>query len=125
VTGKGKTLRRMEMEARPSAIPDAQQPDFQPRSPEPSGGYILFYQYISENRQFPLEDGMPDEAVVILRFRITASAEIRDIVPVSSPGEAFTKEAIRLLEEGPQWNPAYDEHGPVDKEVLLRIVLKK
>lgn len=91
----------------------------------PSGGYESYKIYIGEQLRFPEMETAPDRVVVILGFRVTATGEIRDIVPLRSFGEAFTREAVRLVEEGPSWKPARDENGPTEEFVRLRIVFKK
>ena len=100
-------------------------PPFAIRDPEPSDGYISFYRYIEENGQYPAGEEGPEEALVILRFRVTGNGKIRDVTAESSPGDPYTSEAIRLLREGPQWIPAFDEDGPVEKQVRMRIVIKR
>ncbi|MGW8315050.1 MAG: carboxypeptidase-like regulatory domain-containing protein [Bacteroidales bacterium] len=94
-------------------------------SPQPTVGYVQFYRYVAENGNYPSGVVGPDEALVILRFTVTTTGELREIVPVSSPGSPFTEEAIRLLQEGPEWIPAMNEDGPAEKQVTLRIELKK
>ena len=104
--------------------PDQYQTGIQPYSPQPSGGYLSFYQYINEQRRIPSTEDEGTGGVVILNFTISSFGEIIDIVPVRSPGTPFTQEAIRLLKEGPPWIPAFDESGPVDQEVTLRIEIE-
>ncbi len=94
-------------------------------SPQPTVGYVQFYRYIAENGNYPSGLEGPDEALVILRFTVTTTGELREIIPVSSPGSPYTEEAIRLLQDGPAWIPAMNEDGPVEKQVTLRIELKK
>ena len=67
----------------------------------------------------------PEEALVILTFTVTLSGEVREVKTLSSPGAPFTEEAVRLLQEGPGWIPAFGVDGPVERQVNLRIVLKK
>ncbi|MCK4747089.1 MAG: hypothetical protein KAT15_08645, partial [Bacteroidales bacterium] len=92
---------------------------------EPATGYNAFKQYIEDNIRFPDSETATTRAVVILKFIIAANGEIMDIRPLRSPGQDFTDEAIRLLIEGPTWNPASDTSGTTDEEVRLRIVFKK
>jgi len=102
---------------------DPDQPEAQLRSAEPSGGYDSFYVYLEKNRRSFEKDTAVTEALVVLRFLVTAQGKISDIVAAKSPGEPYTKEAIRLLKKGPQWIPAFDENGTIDQEVTLRIML--
>ena len=95
------------------------------QSAQPSVGYRAFKQYIENNIQFPEVETTTDRVVVILKFTVTTAGEITDIVPVRSKGEPFTQEAIRLIKEGPSWNPATDDNGHIEEIVRIRIVFKK
>jgi hypothetical protein len=111
--------------ARISGDRAAQKGSYAGAAPEPAGGYIQFYQYIEENTQYPAGEDGPEEALVILRFRVTGNGKIRDVIAEISPGDPFTSEAVRLLRDGPPWIPGFGEDGPVEKQVLLRIVIKR
>ena len=95
------------------------------RSAQPLVGFPAFKDYIKENIQFTEVETTTDRVVVILRFTVTSAGEITDIVPLRSKGEPFTQEAIRLIKEGPSWNPATDENGHIEEIVRIRIVFKK
>ena len=94
-------------------------------SPEPVGSYDAYKAYIAENIQFPPEDTTTRKAVVVLKFTVTVSGDITNMEVLRHPGDPFAKEAIRLLEEGPPWNPATDENGPVEEVVRLKILFKR
>lgn len=94
-------------------------------SPEPVGGYDAYKAYIEENIKFPPEDTTTRKAVVILKFTVTVSGDITNVEVLRHSGDPFAKEAIRLLEEGPPWNPAADESGPVEDVVRLKILFKR
>ncbi len=95
------------------------------QSAQPSVGYRAFRQYLENNIQFPEVETTTDRVVVILKFTVTSAGEITDIVPLRSKGEPFTQEAIRLIKEGPSWNPATDDNGHIEEIVRIRIVFKK
>jgi hypothetical protein len=44
---------------------------------------------------------------------------------VRSPGESFSKEAIRLVEEGPDWIPASRDGEYSETPVRLRVVFTR
>ncbi len=94
-------------------------------SAEPAGGFDGFKEYVGKQMRFPELETSGDREVVILGFTVTVSGEIRDITPLRSNGEPFTQEATRLLLEGPPWKPAFDENGPLEEYVRLRIVFKR
>ncbi len=92
---------------------------------EPTIGFKDYKLYIEENIQYPLTDTTNRKAVVVLKFLVTEKGEISEIIALRSPGELFTDEAIRLLKEGPSWDPARNENGVMDDWVRLRIVFTK
>ncbi len=94
------------------------------QSPQPSVGFKAFKQYIEENIQMPDLKNDTTRNFVVLRFTVGSSGEISEIIPLRTPGEPFTREAIRLIKEGPSWNPATDDSGAVEEMVRLRIVFK-
>ena len=94
-------------------------------SARPVIGYEAFSRYIEENLRFPSRDTVNDRAVVVLQFTVTSGGKIRDIQPLRTPGKSFTREASRLVNEGPPWNPATGASGATDEVVRLRILFKR
>ena len=92
---------------------------------EPTGGYKAFKQYIEEHISFPSEESTVSRAIVVLRFTVSHTGNIEDIMALRSPGLAFTREAERLLLEGPSWLPASSDKGTKEDAVRVRIVFKK
>ena len=95
------------------------------RGAEPAGGIEAYKIYMEKNIQFPAGDTLSKREVVVLKFSVKPDGNLSGILTLRSPGQAFTEEAIRLLEEGPAWNPAQGENGTTDDEVRMRIVFKK
>jgi len=93
--------------------------------PEPSIGFKDYKSYMEENLRYPGDEGFSQKEVVVLKFVVTRAGEVEDIVALRSPGESFTKEASRLLLDGPAWNPASNEKGTRDQSVRMRIVFKR
>ncbi len=94
-------------------------------SAKPSGGYENIRDYIEKNMVFPDLYTPGEREVVILMFNVTSGGLITGIQALKTPGESYTREAIRLLKEGPQWSPASLNGNPVDEQVRIRIVFKK
>jgi hypothetical protein len=92
---------------------------------QPSGGFKAFKQYMEASIKYPDVESTAERAVVILRFTVKPSGDLTSIIPLRSPGEPFTQEAIRLIKEGPSWNPAFNDDGKIEEIVQLRIVFKK
>jgi hypothetical protein len=99
--------------------------EFKYSGAEPEGGLEAFKMYIEEQLRFPVGDTISKRELVILKFTVLQDGTISNIQTLRSPGDRFTKEAIRLLEEGPVWNPARDESGITDDVVRMRIVFKR
>ena len=91
---------------------------------QPSGGIDAFKTYVEENIRFPESETTTDRAVVILLFTVTSNGQIREVIPLYTPGNLFTEEAIRLLKEGPAWIPATSDNVSVDEIVRLRLLFK-
>ncbi len=89
----------------------------------PLEGKIRFKKYIEENMVFPGSE--LEKAVVELKFIISPSGKPVNIEVVRSPGDKFSREAIRLLVEGPKWSPAKNEGKYIGDENKIRIVFKK
>ena len=92
---------------------------------EPAGGIEAYKMYMEKNIRFPAGDTLSKREVVVLSFNVKSDGSLSGIFTLRSPGEAFTEEAVRLLEEGPLWNPAQGENGATDDVVRMRIVFKK
>jgi hypothetical protein len=91
-------------------------------SPQPVAGSSEFRKYIDENIIRPPNQPLGEEAVAIVSFVVRTTGIIDSITVISSPGDEYAKEAIRLIREGPAWKPAVNKSLPIDDEVRLRIV---
>ena len=104
---------------------DADKEELKYSGAEPEGGLEAFKMYIEEQIRFPAGDTISKREVVVLKFNVALDGSISQILALRSPGDPFTEEAIRLLNEGPSWNPAKDENGATDDVVRMRIVFKR
>ena len=93
-------------------------------SAQPLTGSSEFKKYIDDNIIRPPNQAQGEEAVAVVSFVVLTTGAIDSIRVISSPGDEFAKEAIRLIREGPAWKPATDNGLPVNDEVMLRIVFK-
>jgi TonB family protein len=93
-------------------------------SPVPVGGKPAFESYISSNIRNPSSLAEGERAVVIVSIMVKNTGAIDSIKVVRSPGKEFSDEAIRLIKEGPAWNPATENGEKTDDEVRIRIVFK-
>ena len=63
--------------------------------------------------------------IVVLKFTLRSNGTITDINSLKSPGESYSQEAVRLIQEGPRWTPAEVNSKPVDEQIRIRIVFRK
>jgi hypothetical protein len=123
----GKQIERSQEPALSAPVEKTDQPSesgtYSPAAP--SNGFAGFKSYVEENIRLPEELESGQKEVVILRFTVTSNGDITDIEPVRSPGESYTKEALRLLMEGPAWNPARTGQVPEDDQMRLRIIFRR
>jgi hypothetical protein len=83
-----------------------------------------FEEYIEMNISFP-EGSDLIRATVILSFTIGPDGRPDDITVLSSPDISFSNEAVRLLNEGPDWDPPAREAESGQHSTLLRILFMK
>jgi TonB family protein len=90
--------------------------------PMPAGGISSFKSYVKENLRYPvsgLERGI--KGTVRLKFTVGRNGQISNMEILKSPGDDFDREAIRLVHEGPKWEPARENDTIVEREVKLKI----
>jgi hypothetical protein len=92
--------------------------------PEPVVGKKNFDDYIETNIRRPDILKAGDKAIVVLSFIVRNNGTPDSIQVVRSPGNVFSKEAIRLIMEGPRWKPATENGNPIEEEARVRIVFK-
>lgn len=98
------------------------EPEYIPASPEI--GMRKYRKYIKESVRFPEDFPELEKAVVILKFILNKSGKAEHFRIIESQDSAFSKEAIRLVEEGPQWIPSTRSGVYSAEEIRLRIVFK-
>lgn len=89
----------------------------------PVDGIANFKAYIEENTIYP--DTEVSRAVVVLKFVVTTAGRPSQVEVLRSPSEEFSREAIRLLEGGPDWIPAENEGKYIEDNTRIRIVFRK
>jgi len=91
-------------------------------APRPEGEYGKFKNYVSENIRYPAS-GIEEKirGTVRLKFTVGMDGQLSDIEILKSLGDDFDTEAIRLLNEGPAWEPAQENGIPVIRDVNIKI----
>lgn len=105
-----------------TVAPESGEKDY--RDPTPVMGMPDYRDYLAEEMEFPGE-AQTDRAVVVLNFMVTLQGRPAEIEVVRSPGESFSREAIRLVEDGPDWIPASRDGEYTNTSVRLRVVFTR
>jgi len=91
--------------------------------PQPVAGRDTFNIYIEKNIRNP-QPGKAGQQVVSLSFLVRRDSTISGIKILSTPGEEYSKEAIRLIKEGPVWKPATENGIIAEDSVKMNIVFR-
>ncbi len=90
--------------------------------PLPAGGKGSFNDYVDKHIKYPSSEiGRGIKGTVKLKFTVNTNGHISNIQVTKSLGESFDREAIRLLQEGPSWEPARENGISVVRDVTLKI----
>jgi hypothetical protein len=89
--------------------------------PQPVTGIDSFNIYLRSNVRNP-QPGSDQEIFVTISFNVKTDSTMSDIMVIESPGQQYTKEAIRLIKAGPLWKPAMIDGRPVEEE--YRIIIR-
>lgn len=92
------------------------------RSAAPADGIVEYNRWIEKNIRYPEEITPRVRQEVEIVFTVMPDSTLTRLEAVRSPGEAFTKEALRLVEEGPGWIPALHDGHLAEEKVRLTIV---
>ncbi len=94
------------------------------RQAAPVGGMEEFNSWIQKNISYPEEVVPRVRQVIVVTFKVAADSTLYDLKAERTAGELFTKEAFRLLREGPKWVPAVRNGKVSEEEVRISIVFK-
>lgn len=117
---KDKAAKKTEV-ASTAAATGTLKPD---RSAGPVGGWEAFNDWTRPNISHAGEIMTTDNPLVVVAFRVRADSTLYDLKVVRSGAESYSREALRLLREGPKWIPAVREGQVVEEEVKVSIVFK-
>ena len=80
--------------------------DFVKVQPQPQGGYAAFYEFVSKELKYPMQARKPGtEGTVYLEFIVDKDGFITDVKILKGIGGGCDEEAIRVLENAPEWLP--------------------
>jgi periplasmic protein TonB len=90
----------------------------------PVGGFDAFYDYLLRNLQYPKEArASKTTGKVIVEFVVEKDGRIssQNIKVLKSPHKSLSKEAIRLIKNGPKWIPGKLRGVPVRTKRALPV----
>jgi TonB family protein len=92
---------------------------------EPVEGYPALYEYFSRELKYP-SDAMADsiQGVVLVVFNINKQGKRERISVEQSLGTAFDKEALRVVENMPEWKPATLNSKPVVSRISIPLTFQ-
>lgn len=99
---------------------DAQEPVIKMASPV--GGLKAYNKYLEDSLRYPpqaLEKNIKGKVTV--QFTVMTDGNLSEFNVVKSLGSGCDEEVIRLVKEGPKWNPATEDELPVESEVRVRM----
>jgi TonB family protein len=93
--------------------------------PSPQDGMASFYQYIRENLKYPqtaIENRV--EGKVYVQFIVGKDGNIENARVIHGLGGECDEEAVRVVQQSPQWNPGKNNGQPVKVRMILPITYK-
>jgi len=93
-------------------------------SPVPVIGMNDYKRYIDSALVYPPVTGPKEKEIVVLKFYITRYGTPNNITVIRSPSDSFSEEAIRIVVDGPEWEPATRDGEYVNDPVRLRVVFR-
>lgn len=100
--------------------PENQEPVI--RLASPVGGMKSYNKYLDDNLQYP-KDALDNNVKgrVIVEFTVGTSGDVGDFTVVKGIGFGCDDEVIRLVKEGPKWNPTTEDNVAVESSVRVRM----
>lgn len=81
-----------------------------------------FREYLQNNLQYPQKARQQNiEGTVKVQFMVEANGELTDFTIKKSLGYSCDEEAIRLIKNGPAWQPAFREGQPRAEKVTVKV----
>ena len=84
------------------------------------GGEDSLAAYLNKNNQWRVGQGTV-EGRVIVEFIVDEKGELKDVKVLQSLCSSCDKEAMRLVENMPNWIPAEENGKPVSKRMMLPV----
>jgi TonB family protein len=90
--------------------------------PEFPGGYKEMSNFLLTNIQYPAEEKQNKvEGLVIITFIVTREGELKNFQVTQGDNENFKKEALRVVQLMPKWNPGINKGKPVNVQTNIPV----
>jgi TonB family protein len=89
---------------------------------QPVGGLVAYDKYLEKNRKYPelaLVNNVKGK--VIIGFDVGTNGELGNFEVIRSLGFGCDEEVVRLVKEGPGWNPTSEDAVPVESTVRVKM----
>ena len=86
------------------------------RMPQFAGGLPMWRKYLERNLDaaVPVDNGAAAGAyTVLVQFIVNKDGSITDVTPLTNHGYGMEQELVRLIRQGPKWEPAYRFGSPL------------
>ncbi len=91
--------------------------------PEFQGGHAALAKYLSKNLRYPRNSyNSSTRGRVIVCFKVEEDGKISDVNIVEGVNKILNKEAKRVVENMPNWKPAFENGISVSNVILIPIV---
>jgi len=91
--------------------------------PEFHGGHTELAKYLSKNLKYPRNSSHSStRGKVIVSFKVEEDGEISDVNIVEGVNKILNKEAKRVVENMPNWKPAFENGTSVSNVLIIPIV---
>ena len=99
--------------------------DIVEEQPSPLGGMSEWNAYLSDNLTYPEQASQAGiEGTVIVAFLVNSDGSISDVGVLRGIGGGADEEAIRVIENAPNWEPGTQKDKPVNTRMRLPIRFK-
>lgn len=94
-------------------------------APAPEGGMDAFYQYVSQNLEYPrAARQMNVTGRVFIQFVVDKTGNLTEMQVVKGIGFGCDEEALRVLQKAPKWKPGKQRGRPVRVKMTIPIFFK-
>jgi hypothetical protein len=89
---------------------------------EPVGGLRAYDKYLNDNKTYPQQALDADvKGRVIIAFDVGIRGELTNFSVIRGLGYGCEEEVIRLIKQGPAWNPTTEANVPVESTVHVKM----